>query len=200
MKHTTYILLAGLSLLFLSSCSENEARKPISRATGTFMKESVERNKKIISSEEKIIDSIIKSQPEKKYYTSSQGFWYTYINRNETDTIRPKKGDVVTFEYDVNDLQNNVIYTALELRPQTYRVDKENIMTGLKDGIKLMRKNETVEFLFPSNIAYGFYGDKNRIGTNVSLKCTVTLTSIAKDTKTKSKTENNNLVNNETND
>ncbi len=200
MKKICYLFLTCFGLLLLTSCSDTEARKPISRSTGTFMKESVERNKKIIYKEEKVIDSIIKSQPDKVYHTSSQGFWYTYITKNETDTLRPKKGDIVNFEYDVNDLFNNVIYTALELRPQTYKVDKQNIMTGLKDGLKLMRKNETVEFLFTSNIAYGFYGDKNRIGTNVPLRCIVTVTDIKKDPNPNSKNENNNLLNNETND
>jgi gliding motility-associated peptidyl-prolyl isomerase len=80
------------------------------------------------------------------------------------------------FDYELNDIYGNVIYTALELRPQEYLVDKQEIMTGLRHGIKLMRKNEKVTFLFPSHVGYGYLGDKNRIGPNVPLKCTVTLT------------------------
>ena len=56
----------SLFVLFitLQSCKQQQARMPISRSSGTFMKESVERNKKIIAGEERIIDSIIKSNPK----------------------------------------------------------------------------------------------------------------------------------------
>ncbi|PKP15054.1 MAG: gliding motility-associated peptidyl-prolyl isomerase GldI, partial [Bacteroidetes bacterium HGW-Bacteroidetes-23] len=61
-----------------------------------------------------------------------------------------------------------------------------------RDGIKLMRKNEKVTFLFPSHIAYGYLGDKNRIGPNVPIMCTVTLTDFEKESDLKKiKKENN---------
>ncbi len=52
---------------------------------------------------------------------------------------------------------------------------------GLRDGIKMMHKNETVTFLFPSHIAYGYHGDNKKIGTNQSLICTVTLRNFVPD-------------------
>ena len=67
------------------------------------------------------------------------------------------------------------MYSEIELHTQNYKVDKQNIMMGLRDGIKLMRKNEKVTFLFPSNMGYGYHGDNKRIGTNQPLICTVTL-------------------------
>jgi FKBP-type peptidyl-prolyl cis-trans isomerase len=48
-------------------------------------------------------------------------------------------------------------------------------MMGLRDGIKLMHKNEKVNFLFPSHMGFGFHGDNKKIGTNQPLLCTVTL-------------------------
>ena len=174
MKKTVVVLLIGM--LLVMSCKETEARRPISYATGTYKKAMIEKNIKLVAQEEKIIDSIMKSTPEKEYLISKKGFWYTYEQRNETDTLTPKRGDMAYFEYELNDIYGNVIYTALELRPQEYLVDKQEIMTGLRHGIKLMRKNEKVTFLFPSHVGYGYLGDKNRIGPNVPLKCTVTLT------------------------
>ena len=41
-----------------------------------------------------------------------------------------------------------------------------------------MKAGETVTFLFPSQKAFGYYGDSNRIGTSVPLKCTVTINTI----------------------
>jgi gliding motility-associated peptidyl-prolyl isomerase len=173
-------LIIILSAFFLTSCSQQQARKPISHSEGSFMKESVERNKKIIANEEKTIAAIIKASPEIKYIASKKGYWYYYITKNETDTIRPIKGDVVTFDYDVKDIKGAIIYTQEELQSQTYAVDKQNIMSGLQSGIKLMKKNEKVTFLFPSHNAYGYHGDNKKIGSNEGLICTVTLTNIKK--------------------
>jgi gliding motility-associated peptidyl-prolyl isomerase len=176
MKNLPKILLLSIAFVtFLSCKQQQQARMPISRSSGTFMKESAERNKKLIAGEEGRIDSIIKSNPKIEYLASKKGYWYHYQIKNERDTLRPKKGDVAQFDYEIMDLKGNVIYSEVELRPQTYWVDKQNIMMGLRDGIKLMRKNEKVTFLFPSHMAFGYHGDDKLIKTNQPIICTVTL-------------------------
>jgi gliding motility-associated peptidyl-prolyl isomerase len=160
----------------VSGCKQHqEARRPISQKSGTFMKKSIERNKKLIAGEENQIDAIIKSNPKIKYFSSTKGYWYAYLIQNKIDTLTPKKGDIAFFDYEVKDIKGKIIYSQLELKPQTYSIDKQNIMTGLREGIKLMHKKEKVIFLFPSHIAFGFHGDDNKIGTNQPLLCTVTL-------------------------
>lgn len=175
MRNIKTILVCLLLLTVLIGCKEQQARMPISRNSGAFMNESVERNKKLIKGEEKQIDSIIKSNPQIKYLTSQKGYWYHYEIKNDRDTLRPKKGDVAFFDYEIKDIAGNIIYSQLELKPQTYIVDKQNIMSGLRLGIKQMHKNEKVTFLFPSHLGYGYHGDDRRIGTNEPLICTVTL-------------------------
>lgn len=175
MKNSVKTTLLLAIFIILQSCKQQQARMPISRTSGTFMKESVARNKKLVAGEEAKIDSIIKSNPKIQYLTSRKGYWYYYEIKNDRDTLRPKKGDVAQFDYEIKDLKGNVVYSEVELRPQTYVVDKQNILMGLRDGIKLMRKNEKVTFLFPSHMAYGYHGDNNRITTNQPIICTVTL-------------------------
>ncbi|WP_396145947.1 gliding motility-associated peptidyl-prolyl isomerase GldI [Flavobacterium sp.] len=175
MRNIKFSIVFIFVLLTLIGCKEQQARMPISRNSGAFMNESVERNKKLIKGEEKQIDSIIKSNPQIKYLSSQKGYWYHYDVKNDSDTLRPKKGDVAFFDYEIKDIAGNVIYSQLELKPQTYLVDKQNIMSGLRHGIKQMHKKETVTFLFPSHLAFGYHGDDRRIGTNEPLICTVTL-------------------------
>ena len=185
MKYLKQIVLLTFGSVLLSCCSQQQARKPITQSSGTFLKESVIRNKKMISAEESKIDSIIKSDPDHKYIASNKGYWYKYDVRNNLDTLRPKKGDIANFNYELKDLDGNIIYSELELRPQNYRVDKEQkIIMGLRHGIKLMRKKETVTFLFPSHMGYGYHGDDRRIGHNQPLICTVTLNDFSPENKT----------------
>ena len=61
-------------------------------------------------------------------------------------------------------------------------------MMGLRDGIKLMKKGETITFLFPSHMGYGYHGDNEKIGSNEPLMCTVTLNGIKTETKEITKT------------
>ncbi|HWS59379.1 MAG TPA: gliding motility-associated peptidyl-prolyl isomerase GldI [Flavobacterium sp.] len=176
MQYSKFILSVVLVTLLVSGCKQSqEARRPVSQASGTFMKKSAERNKKLIATEEGQIDSVIKSNPKIKYLASTKGYWYTYLVQNKLDTLTPKKGDVAFFEYEIKDLKGRIIYSQVELKPQTYSVDKQNIMTGLREGIKLMHKKEKVIFLFPSHIAFGYHGDDKKIGPNQPLLCTVTL-------------------------
>lgn len=179
MKHP--ILNIIVAILFFS-CSNQQARKPVSYTKNNFIKESIERNKKMIASEEKLIDDVIKKDTLKQYLASSKGYWYKYDTKIEDNLPLPQRGDVAYFDYEIKTLLNKIIYTKEELKSQQYYVDKENILMGLRDGIKLMKQGETVTFLFPSHMAFGYHGDDKKIGANTPIICTVTLNEIKKET------------------
>jgi gliding motility-associated peptidyl-prolyl isomerase len=205
MKHFSKIAITVIVLVtIITSCQSNqEARKPISHASGTFMKQSVDRNKKLIAGEEAEIARVIRQNPKTKFIASTKGFWYSYSVYNHNDTLSPKKGDVALFDYEVQDLKGHSIYSKSELGPQTYFVDKQNIMSGLREGIKLMHRKEKINFLFTSHMGYGYHGDNKKIGTNKPLLCVVTLrdfmseanydVKMKKEMNTDSKTQNDSL-------
>ncbi|WP_026729117.1 gliding motility-associated peptidyl-prolyl isomerase GldI [Flavobacterium denitrificans] len=185
MNYLKIIICTLLFTVLFASCKQHEeARRPLSRASGTFMKKSADRNKKLVANEEEVIKKIIKSNPKVKYYATRKGYWFSYDERNLNETQTPRRGDIAYFNLEVKDIKGNIIYSETDLGPQTYFVDKQDIMMGLRDGIKLMHKNETVTFLFPSHIAYGYHGDNNKIGPNESLMCTVTLRNFVPDPAT----------------
>lgn len=180
----TSLLLLGMNLV--TCCSQKqEAREPVSRASGEFMKQSIERNKKLNQNEESIIEAIIKKDTAVDYIASTKGYWYYYNTKNQAESQKPKRGDIAYFEYEIKDLKGNVIYTKEELKPQQYVVDKQDMMIGLRDGIKLMNKGEKITFLFPSHLAFGYHGDNDKVGTNQPLMCVVSLNDIKKDTSAK---------------
>ena len=176
-KHILFVVLT----IFIASCSEKQARQPISHSSGTFMKESIDRNKKLNEQEKLAITKIIQKDTAFLYNRSEKGFWYAYENKS-TENVFPVKGDVVNFDYEITDLYGNTIYSAEELKTQTYHVDKQNIMSGLRNGIKLMHKGDKVKFIFPSQSAYGYHGDDKKIGTNQPIICLVTLNEIKSET------------------
>jgi gliding motility-associated peptidyl-prolyl isomerase len=165
-------------MLVFSSCNSPEARQPVSVKSGSFINQSVERNKKINSEQHERIQQIIKNNPDKTFIASQNGFWYYYNVKVERDSITPKFGDIVNFNYNVTDFNNNTIYTKEELKARNYAMDQEELFSGLREGLKLMKAGETITFLFPSNKAYGYYGDENKIGTNIPIICKVTINTI----------------------
>ena len=170
------LTIAILSLVF--SCKTPEARRPVSVKTGSFIDASIERNKKLNANEKAFIENLMKQQ-KIDYIASESGFWYYYNNKVEIDTLKtPDFGDIVNYNYNVKNLNGSTIYSAETIKTQTYAMDKQELFTGLREGLKLMKTGETVTFLFPSQKAYGYYGDENKIGRNTPLICEVTINSI----------------------
>ncbi|MDT0642874.1 gliding motility-associated peptidyl-prolyl isomerase GldI [Zunongwangia sp. F363] len=181
-----------LTILFLAavSCKSPEARYPVTQKSGSYIDESVQRNKELLTQEETYIEQIIEKDSTRDYIASNNGFWYFYNEKNSdsTNTERPEFGDIVVFDYNISTLDGQPIYAEGEKPTREYAVDQEKLFSGLREGLKLMKEGETVTFLFPSYKAFGYYGDKAKIGTNVPITAKVTLHSI----KTKTNNESNN--------
>ena len=170
------IVLVALSL---ASCKAPEARKPITVKTGSFIDASVERNIKLNAQEKSSIAKVMEQQPEMDFIASKSGFWYYYNLKSEIDSLNtPDFGDIIDYNYNVKSLNGSLVYSKEDLQTQRYVMDKQELFTGLREGLKLMKTGETVTFLFPSQKAYGYYGDQNKIGSNMPLICEVTVLSI----------------------
>jgi len=173
------LLTFGVIIIALISCKSPEARKPITVKTGSFIDASVERNKKLNEAEKALFEAFMANKPNNQYIASQSGFWYYYNTKSEIDSlITPAFGDIVTFNYNVKTPDGNLVYSKETLKTQNYAMDKQELFTGLREGLKLMKTGETVTFLFPSQKAYGYYGDTDKIGTNTPLICEVTVQSI----------------------
>lgn len=94
----------------------------------------------------------------------------------------------MVFDYSISSIEGEPIYAEGEKPTREYAIDKEKLFTGLRQGLKLMKEGETVSFLFPSHKAFGYYGDKDKIGSNAPIMAKVTLHTI--------KEESNNEINN----
>ena len=172
-------IIIFFSLVLAVSCKSPEARQPISVKTGSFIDDSVERNKKLNAREQSHIQKIIEEQTDKSFIASESGFWYYYNIKTDSDTLStPNFGDIIDYNYDVKTLNGTTIYSKEDINTQRYVMDQQELFTGLREGLKLMKSGETVTFLFPSQKAYGYYGDQNKIGSNTPLICEVTVFSI----------------------
>lgn len=174
-----FIILLAFSLTIIS-CKSPEARRPVQSTSGSFINKSAERNKELFEKEKGQITEIIEADVENNYITSNSGFWYYYNHQDPLQTNMPILGDHITFTYEVNHLNGSEILSESEVGIQNYIVDQSNqdLISGLRDGLKLMKEGETITFLFPSYKAYGYYGITDKLGANIPVQCTVTLKTI----------------------
>lgn len=172
-------LLVFFALVLLLGCKQTTPRRPIQpKPSTTIFQENIAVTKQLFQQEEKEILQFIKKDSLKKYQSSSNAFWYTYKTKVKENLPSPKTGDLVTFSYNISTLNDSILYTKEFLGVQKYKVDKEDFISGIQKGLKLMKKGETITFVIPSYNAFGVAGDGKKIGINKTIKSTVTLINI----------------------
>lgn len=181
-KYRYFLSLLCCFTLLISCVQKSEPRRPIEQKSGSFLKQSIKKNIVLNKEEEALIKEIIEKDSLNEYHRSNSGFWYTYIIKNTDSTAVPKHGDRVSFQYNLSDISGNEILSKEVIGKQVYRIDQSNqdLISGIREGLKLMQAGETVKFLFPSYKAYGYYGYEDYIGPNTPLQCIITLNSIDK--------------------
>jgi len=167
------LLLLFILIVTFSSCKELEARKPFTKSSGSYTKQSIERNKDLISQEEKQIKEYIHKDSLNTYLTSNDGFWYTYTSKDSLNST-------IQFTYNLKDLKGRTLISKKEIGQVITQIDQSNqeLISGIRDGLKIMKEGESVIFLFPSHKGYGYYGLEQKVASNTILACELTLLNI----------------------
>ena len=173
-------ILIILFLAMVVSCMNPQPRKPIThKSSSNYLKESINLNKELNLKEELAFEELMKLDSLSTYHTSSYGFWYKVEFKSKA-TYFPKKGDKLHFSYEVSNLNSEIIYSFDEIGMQQYFFEEQEIVTGLREGLKLMNEGDIVTFLFPSHKVFGYIGDQNKIGINQPLIIKINLSKIKK--------------------
>ncbi|MDG1342802.1 MAG: gliding motility-associated peptidyl-prolyl isomerase GldI [Flavobacteriaceae bacterium] len=166
MKKKVFLLL----ILTLVSCNEIEQRKPLNKKLDSFMISSAQRNKNLFKKEAQLLKEAAKKDSLYNYKISESGFLYRYIEISSQTISFPSKGEVVRFQYQIEDLNKNIIYSFEELGPVEYAIDQEDLLPALREGLRLLRPDDIAVFLFPSYLCYSYQGDNQKIGINQPLR------------------------------
>lgn len=189
-------LLLIVCCVFFIACGSKEARRPVMVKTNTFLKESAEKNKKLLAQQQFLIDSITSRDTLHHFLTSQDGFKYYYVTKNQESNYTPIFGDIVEFTYSLSNINGKEIYSKEEKNIKIYHVDKEELFLGLRTAIKMLKEKEEAVFFFPSEIAFGYHGDKNKIGINEPIIAKVYILKITKNPdSTEENTENKQITN-----
>ncbi|MDM1408121.1 gliding motility-associated peptidyl-prolyl isomerase GldI [Myroides sp. DF42-4-2] len=172
--------LLALACILTSCQKKEEARKPISQSKSVETKLSIDRNIEMRESEEDIFKKYREHDTANEYFHSNTGFWFAYQQRAVKDSIKPVKGDIVRYTYEVHHVNDSIIYPKTAIGSLTYKVDEEDILPVLRSSLKMLKAKEQIKVLTPSSLAYSYLGDQKAIAKNQPLILIVSLESITK--------------------
>lgn len=171
------IRLIILSIFLFTACKSKVVQYPVNYDKDEFMKFSQDRNKQILEEDNQLIQNYIDSTGI-KFNKTNFGFWISN-SAVYTETMA-KAGDYVKYEYEVRDFENNLVYSKKEIGVKDAVLGKEDLPRGLHVTLQLIEEGDSATALYPSFLAYGGYGDRDKVGGNEPLVFKVKILDIKK--------------------
>ena len=77
--------------------------------------------------------------------------------------VQPKSGDFVSVNYSISLLDGTVCYSSEKDGSKDFKVEGDNIESGLHEAVLLMHVGDKAKFILPSYMANGMQGDNDKI-------------------------------------
>ena len=145
--------------LFIISCGSDVKPKP--KLDPKQFKQVLEKvNKYEIEKEADEINQYILHRNWKMEKTGT-GLWYMISTKGIG--VQPKSGDVVLVNYKISLLDGTECYSSGKDGVKDFKVEGDNVETGLHEAVLLMHVGDKAKFILPSYMANGLRGDEDRI-------------------------------------
>ena len=149
------------SLFLIISCAKNtQVHPPVGGVlTEKDLETSKNRTKNLNLMERSQIKDWINHQNE-KFYSKGLNYW---INMDDFEQREKKKdGDFVSYQYDLYDFNQEKLY-AEPTKNIEVELGKYEELKAVDDAVRFMKKGEEATLLVPSVLAFGTYGDDEKI-------------------------------------
>lgn len=157
------VFIVFVQLLACSS-DENKLIQPGFHEKKSFkeLKDSamIQKNKRWSQEDRKAIADFARRNQLNLEETGSGLHYQIY---KEGEGTFPETGDLLTVNYSVKLLDGTLIYTSDSLGAASFLLDKEDLESGLHEGMKLLKKGGKGIFVLPYHQAHGLTGDNNKI-------------------------------------
>lgn len=166
------------TILLLVSCGEKEKPKKRDISTQEMKDLSVQMNAWDEKRQDDEIEQYVKAHNWKMEETSS-GLRYMLLKAG--DGPLAKTGEKATVSYKIYLLDGTLCYSSEKDGNKEVLIGKDNVETGLHEGLQLMHVGDEMRFVLPSHLAHGLSGDQSKIPPLSSVMYEIRLISVAKD-------------------
>lgn len=161
--------------VFFISCTEPPKNIQPVASLKSMEDSAVAFNHQIVQSEMQEIDDYILRYHWDMNKTQTGLRYMVYRTGNGAS---PKQGDIVEIRYKVNLLNGDLVYKSDSITPLNFEIGKRRVVSGLEEGILLMKKGDRAKLIVPSHLAFSLLGDMAKIPARAVLVCDVELCSI----------------------
>jgi FKBP-type peptidyl-prolyl cis-trans isomerase len=152
------ILFIGFSFLF--SCTpEVKKEKQLILPTED---ESSDMNKVWIKEEHQLIEKFVERNG---WEVSKTGTGLRYLIYEKGNGEQAKPGMRAMISYSISLLDGTKCYSTEEIGPQPFSINRDDVESGLHEGITYMKVGDRAKLIIPSYLAHGLAGDLNKIPT-----------------------------------
>lgn len=156
-----------ISVLSLFSCKRNN---PVHPPVGGVLSKSdldVSKNrmKNLNTIERQQIQDWIKGQNE-KFFPTQLNYWSNIEGLDKRE--RREDETSVSYSYDLYDFDQTKIYDK-SISRKNARFGHFDELKAVENALRYMQNGEEVTLLVPSSLAYGTYGDENKIDNDIPL-------------------------------
>ncbi len=156
-----------ISTLLVLSCAK---KSPVYEAGSATMSSneievSKNRSKNLNIQERHQIENWIKNQ-DQKYYPMGMNYWVNVENLDKN--YKKVDGEKTSYSYDIYDFDMVKLYTDAKINKDVVfgRFDE---LSPIEDALRYLDKDQNVILLLPSALAFGTYGDNNKIDTDMPI-------------------------------
>jgi FKBP-type peptidyl-prolyl cis-trans isomerase len=149
----------ALALLVLTACGQNGQTPPPSPAMDR-KEELIDENKRWAEREARDIDLWVRRQGV-PFNRSGTGLRWRLVRDVPGDTARPEQ--LARVHYRLGLLSGDTCYTTEPGRPEDFRVEHDDVESGLHEAIQHLSVGDSAVVVIPSHRAHGLVGDQNKV-------------------------------------
>lgn len=161
--HKIILLLViwGTFSVLISSCRQAPGEEKAPGMTASEEREMLLRvNKFLVQKDIELIESYAKRRGWEMELTESGLFYEIY---EMTEGEKTSMGMQLQLEYRLSLLDGTLCYSSEKDGIKELVLGKSHEISGLEQGLELMRRGEKARFIIPPHLAYGLLGDEKRI-------------------------------------
>ncbi len=92
---------------------------------------------------------------------TGSGLWYGIYEKGTGNAVA--SGDLVEFTFYLSLLDGTPIDSTTIEQPKSFRSGKGGLEAGLEEGVLLLHEGDRVRFIIPPHLAYGNFGNDEKI-------------------------------------
>lgn len=168
MPQISALCFTAVLLLAAQSCKEKRQHSMQGMSNEEIKELLMESSRHHAKEEDKRIDQFVKNRKIAVKKTGT-GLRYALYSNSDSPCDSISKGDRVWLDYRVSLLDGNQVYSSKLSGPRSFVVDRDDVESGLHEGVKLLCPGDSAYFILPSHLAHGLTGDQREIPSNAPI-------------------------------